>query len=175
MHPSSLLGCTVLIVFLTQLEAAKDSGQIEQCQCDELMNCRKEAKENETPCIEKCRGRLNHKDWNKEQGLKCFDQPENKEHHECMHTIALDTCANEPGIMINKNETLHWGHRRHHHRRSRAINGSENELNDEKHEESDHEDEQTPARHEQHRPREHNRRAFHTFIRKHFGKSGKLI
>lgn len=168
MRSTFLLIITILLVSTAQ--GAQNNGQIEQCQCEPLFNCRKEAKEHATPCIEKCRGKLDHKNWNKEEGLKCFDQPENTEHHQCMHEIALETCATEPGVMLNKNETLHFGHRRHH-RKPRTIDGNDDELNEEdKHEEVDGQQEED---HQQHRPREHNKRAFYSFMRRHFGKSGE--
>lgn len=167
MRSSILLSCTVLLLLLALLEA-RDAGKIKQCQCDELMNCRKEARKRESPCIDTCKRKLNHDNWDREEGLKCFDHSESTEHHQCMHAIALQTCTNESNVMINKNETLHFGPRRQHHRRPRAIDNTENEIEEDKHD-----DVETEESH-QHRPREHNRRAFHAFMRKHFGKSGKI-
>jgi hypothetical protein len=164
MRLNSLFGCALLLVLLAYSEAARDGGKIKQCECDKLMNCRKESRKRETPCIDRCKRKLENDNWDRQQGLKCFDQPENNEHHQCMHAIALQTCANEPNVMINKNETLHWGHKRHH-RRPRAINEAENVVDENKNGEEE----------VQHRPREHNRREFHDFMRTHFGKSGKKI
>lgn len=82
------MGCVGVVVLSVE---GRDAGQIEQCQCEPLMECRKKAKEHETPCIEKCRRKLNHKNWDKEEGLKCFDQHSDNEHHQCMHKIALET------------------------------------------------------------------------------------
>lgn len=158
---NSVLNFVLLLVLFVQLEA-RNAGKIKQCECDKLMECRKEARKRETPCIDRCKSKLENDNWDKEQGLKCFDQPENTDHHQCMHAIALQTCTNDPNVMINRNGTLPWGHRRHH-RRPRAIDDAENAVDSEKHEEENH----------QHRPREHNRREFHDFMRRYFGKTGR--
>jgi len=102
-----------------------------------------------------------------------------------MHEIAMQTCAAEPGTMINRNETMHWGRRRHH-RRPRAITDHANDLNeadghddetDDHHEVDDQEhlSSFSHGKHEQHRPREHNKRAFYAFMRRHFGNSGQAF
>ncbi|KAI6229840.1 hypothetical protein M3Y99_01131800 [Aphelenchoides fujianensis] len=161
-------------------KAGGQPKELEQCQCDAMAKCREETQKKQQPCIEKCRSKLRNRHWDQEMGQRCFEfQPQN-EHHKCMHEVHLKTCALEPGVMLARNETMPWGRRRHHRRPRDAGEEHENDVNEDEHpHEADEEDAEEDGRqshpHRQHRAREHNKRAFYAFMRRHFGKSGNAF
>ncbi|KAI6212954.1 hypothetical protein M3Y94_00091300 [Aphelenchoides besseyi] len=156
--------------------SAQPTGEIEQCQCDALTKCRAEAQKRQQPCIDKCKAKLRNRHWDQEAGKQCFDVQQNNEQQKCIQDVQLKTCAIESGVMLARNETMPWGRRRHSHRRQPRDAAEENDVNDEDNH-NDHEDEAEDVKPptQQHRPREHNKRAFYSFIRRHFGKSGNAF
>jgi hypothetical protein len=101
----NILSATCILLVITVLVCADvPSGKIRQCQCDETEKCRKEAHDKFKPCADKCLDNLKHPNWNAAYGRKCLEQKPNDS--ECFMQSRKDTCANEPDVLINVNETV---------------------------------------------------------------------